>query len=361
MNLNPSFNPQYQQNTTYPTATVPGPPPTAPLAQLSVNENATREYLTSCKWPAGLQQTFINNLQKIPIRFFICDDSGSMNTDDGHRLITSATGHQKFVACSRWAELTAALSFHATIAQAANAPTQFRLLNAASPINIGDGSDSDGSRYRLFMTLLQQSPSGSTPLCAHIRDVITQITAMAPDLRSRGQKACVIIATDGESSDGDVAQALKPLEHLPAWVVIRLCTDEEKIVNYWNNIDNDLELDMDVLDDLEGEAKEIEEVNRWLTYGEPLHRLREFGIPIKEIDLLDEKALTLDQIRLFASLLFGGDVSNYPHPAEEWKEFRAMLTSQAHKVGKTFNPIDKRLHHWIRVRLLPHRGSCIIL
>lgn len=53
------------------------------------------------------------------------------------------------------------------------------------------------------------------------------------------------------------------------------------------------------------------EHNPWLTYGEPLHRLREFGIPIKEIDLLDEAALSLDQIRLFCSLLLVCEDRNF--------------------------------------------------
>ena len=67
-----------------------------------------------------------------------------------------------------------------------------------------------------------------TPLCRHIRDVITSIRAIESKLRSNGQRACVIIATDGESSDGDIAAAMKPLESLPCWVVIRLCTSDDK-------------------------------------------------------------------------------------------------------------------------------------
>ena len=44
-----------------------------------------------------------------------------------------------------------------------------------------------------------------TPLCRHIREVIARIETMESTLRENGQRACVIIATDGESSDGDIA------------------------------------------------------------------------------------------------------------------------------------------------------------
>jgi hypothetical protein len=54
---------------------------------------------------------------------------------------------------------------------------------------------------------------------------------------------------------------------------------------------------MDVIDDLVGEANEIHLKNRYLTYGEPLHRLREFGVTVKEIDLLDEVSLSAEQVR----------------------------------------------------------------
>ena len=60
-----------------------------------------------------------------------------------------------------------------------------------------------------------------------------------------------VIASDGEATDGDIAAALRPLRDLPAWVVVRLCTDDDRVVQYWNEIDEDLELDMDVLDRVE--------------------------------------------------------------------------------------------------------------
>jgi hypothetical protein len=294
----PSFNPTYVQQ------------PSAPDLQAATNistahidEISAREFLSANNWPAGLQTTFLRNLIKVPIRFFICDDSGSMAINDGKKIVSDGR-NSKLVSCTRWNELTAALQFHCSLAHAAGAPSEFRMLNGAAPIVVGDRErDPLGLNMQAMQTVLTGSPSGGTPLCRHIGEVSAQIRAMAPQLRANGQKAVVVIATDGESSDGDVATALRPLKDLPAWVVIRLCTDEESIVKYWNNIDNVLELDMDVLDDLTGEAEEVHEHNPWLTYGEPMHRLREFGIAVKEIDLLDETRLSPDQIRQFASFL----------------------------------------------------------
>ena len=44
-------------------------------------------------------------------------------------------------------------------------------------------------------------------------------------------------------------------------------------------------------------------MNPWLTYGEPLHRLREFGVTAKEFDLIDESKLSIEQMKKLCSVL----------------------------------------------------------
>jgi hypothetical protein len=123
------------------------------------------------------------------------------------------------IKCSRWIELCESLKFHVNFARQACAPTEFRFLNGAPPIRIGYTDAEEANRHATLLALLEGSPAGGTPLCRHIREVTAQIRVAEPQLRAAGQKACVIIATDGESSDGDIAQAMAPLKDLPVWVV----------------------------------------------------------------------------------------------------------------------------------------------
>jgi len=97
--------------------------------------------------------------------------------------------------------------------------------------------------------------------------------------------------------------AVSSLLQLPVLVILRLCTEEQTVVDYWNNIDNQLELDIDVIDDQLGDAKQIVAVNGWMTYGEPMHRLREFGTVLKELDLIDESTLSSDQMRMLCAYM----------------------------------------------------------
>jgi len=196
------------------------------------------------------------------------------------------------------------MDFVANLANAAKAPTEFRLLNnSPSPIYVGFHGDSNSYGLAQAKQVFQSSPDGGTPLCRHVNDVIQQVRALEPQLRANNQKAVVVIATDGESSDGDISAALRPIKDLPVQLIIRLYTNEEKIVNYWNKVEENLELNMDVLDDVRGEAEEIAKHNDWMTYAEPLHTLRVFGVHLKEFDLLDERKLSSDEMRNMCALM----------------------------------------------------------
>jgi len=50
--------------------------------------NGMEEFLQVHGWPVGLMNTLRSSCSLFPIRFFIVDDSGSMMTDDGHRIIS---------------------------------------------------------------------------------------------------------------------------------------------------------------------------------------------------------------------------------------------------------------------------------
>lgn len=93
---NPAYVEAIPVNAYVPEATPIASAPGAPAVQASnvrapINEAGAREFLTANKWPTGLQDTFVANLHRIPMRFFICDDSGSMIASDGHRLMTSGS------------------------------------------------------------------------------------------------------------------------------------------------------------------------------------------------------------------------------------------------------------------------------
>jgi len=159
------------------------------------------------------------------------------------------------------------------------------------------------------------SPQGFTPLRDRIIELQTQIRPISENLRSTGQKAVVVIATDGKPTDENgfstvyvtdlFVQSLRELLELPVWVVIRLCTDDENIVSFYNDLDDNLELSIEVLDDFVAEAMEVYGLNPWLNYGLPLHRMRENGFNERAFDFIDQRVLTKSELRTFCAALFG--------------------------------------------------------
>ena len=133
-----------------------------------VHNETTREYLSRFNWPTGLQDTLIHTVKDIPIRYFIIDNSGSMIINDAQKVVTQPNQRKSFVKCSRWEEIIQLTVFHAGLANASGAVTEFRLLNNVDPVVIGARKDS-GLSYKNFLNFLKRSrTSESTPLCRHI-------------------------------------------------------------------------------------------------------------------------------------------------------------------------------------------------
>jgi len=197
--------------------------------------------------PNGLAQSFLKSTKDFALRYWIIDNSGSMGLVDGSRLVKHH-GREGMVSCTRWEELCASIEWHAKLAIELGAWTSFRLLNqAAGPrvvtvgTTVGSADAASANELGAIQQLIAGSPTGRTPLCAAIDAIVAELRQHEAQLRQRGQKAVVVIASDGEASDGDVAAALRPLTTMPVWVVVRLCTDNDDVVQYWNSIDEDLE------------------------------------------------------------------------------------------------------------------------
>lgn len=313
-----------------------------------VKELDTRRFLTAHHWPQGLQDVVVRGLKRFPLRFVIVDDSGSMLEPDGSMLVKSAAGYN-IVPASRWEELRSALKFHIDLVMNSGTQAEFRFLNAANPVLV---SPENPDSPNIIKALLEDGPGGGTPLCAVIRKVIISLQAHEATLKAAGQRACIIIATDGLSSDGDIIEAMAPLQQLPCWIVVRLCTNEESIVQYWSEIDKKLELEIDVLDDLRGEAQEIRAKNPWFHYGEALHRVREFGIPVKEVDLLDERSLVGTQARVIAHTIYGGNLDSYPHPDADPNGFVAFVRNKQEGIPLIYDAITQTMEPWISPELI---------
>jgi len=122
----------------------------------------------------------------------------------------------------------------------------------------------------------------------------------------------------GEQAQRELANELRRIGNdLPVHLVVRLCTDEDAVVDFYNSIDEEVELQLEVIDDMQSEAKEIyKSHNRWLVYSPLVHKIREGGTFLKLFDLLDERALTPMEICLFCQYLLRRSPDEPPLPSE---------------------------------------------
>jgi Mg-chelatase subunit ChlD len=322
----------------------------------------------------GLSMTLEDVKNVFALRIWIVDNSGSMQKPDGHRIVASPNDPNsiRLVDSSRWDEIVECVEYHARLAGLIEAPTRFRLLNnpgihvGPQQFSIADNSTglNIAQQVNQACSIMRRArPSGCTPLTSHILEIHNEVSKMASSLRQQGQKVAIIIATDGLPTNEhgisgafqnqEFVDALRMLEGLPVWVVIRLCTDDDQVVDFYNDLDGQLELSLEVLDDFCGEAAEVTQENPWLNYALPLHRLREFGYHDRVFDMLDERPLLKSEIRDLALLLFGKEhLDGMPDPSIDWDNFFQDVVRLLKSETYQYNPMTKRVSPWINTARL---------
>lgn len=291
--------------------------------------------------PHGLAGVIAQDDSRIGLRIYLLDNSGSMTSPDGNVMRQVAGGSMQTTPCTRWEEICAFAEDHARYNLMVGTPCEFVLLNSlarqpGAPLVEGrdfvriDRSAASGfaaseslQLQSLTNLLRHNSPRGVTPLSERLEEIMHRAKKEANFLRERGQMVFITIATDGlptsstsgHSNPSDQQQLMEQLRclcrALPVQLVIRLCTDEEKIIEFYNRIDEELEFPLDILDDLASEAKEIAHANKngWFAYSPLLHRVREAGTLCKVLDSIDEKTLNPQEVRYLAELLSGSTES----------------------------------------------------
>lgn len=352
-----------------------------------VDENAVKK-LKQQGFTTGLAHSLSKNNKSFPLRIWVVDNSGSMQTSDGHRIIPSkSTDDVRFAQCTRWAELKDNVGYHTEMAALLQAPTIFRFLNDPG-VDVGDQqfsiaenstSPADIMRDVQNATSIMRRalPGGVTPLIPHILEIQQAIMEMSPDLINNGQRVTVVLATDGLPTDDygvsgklindQFVESLRLLEGLPVWVVVRLCTDDDTVVDFYNDLDEQLELSIEVLDDFMGEAMEVYAKNPWLNYSLPLHRCREMGFYDRLFDLLDERKLTKGELRDFCILLFGdANMDGVVDPEEDWSSFYDSISKLVHLESDQWHPIKRKMSTCLNLNALNRiygesSNSCVLM
>mmetsp|Transcript_8250 Transcript_8250/g.17905 ORF Transcript_8250/g.17905 Transcript_8250/m.17905 type:complete len:468 (+) Transcript_8250:127-1530(+) len=332
-------------------------------------------------YSTGLALALSENARRYDFRFWVVDNSGSMQIGDGHRIVKKE-GKSKAVPCTRWEEIKGTVKYHAQMASTLDCPTIFQLLNdpglrtAPQKFSVCENGQANAQTEvaKSIEIMRKVSPSGVTPLTQHIWDVAEHISGMAAELRRTGKIVAIILATDGLPTDelgyggeeitDEFIGALRSLEGLPVWTVIRLCTDELAVKQFYNSLDKQLEISLEVLDDYMGEAREVYKQNPWITYALPLHRCRELGYHDRLFDLIDERPLTIDEARSFCCLILGVEEAELPDPGEDSSAFLKALKSKLEREQLQWNPMKKKMLPWIIWKALKKSFSnrnCVIM
>lgn len=364
-----SVIPELQTNQALYMGGASAPPSSEATALTRTPSSLIRESLQEVGVPPGMCQMLSHDDSRVGMRIYLLDNSGSMSQFDGHML-----HGQQFMACTRWDEVCAMAREQAAWNTALGSPCEFVLLNSMGRTQ---GVPVEGVDYvsfrdgrcdvrRLEELLQRNGPRGVTPLSDRIVEIRQRMAAKAQTLSKKGQLIHLTIATDGmptssqsgTSTSADttrLGQELRRLvSELPVQLVIRLCTDDDQVVQFYNSLDEEFELPLDVLDDFSGEAAEISKCgNDWFVYTPLIHKIREAGTLCKLFDDIDERKLNAEEAKLMVQLLIQDDKARSELAAVQDKDgFMHIVHGAVAAQQPIYNHVTKRTEPIINVRKL---------
>jgi hypothetical protein len=100
-------------------------------------------------------------------------------------------------------------------------------------------------------------------------------------------------------------------------------------------------------------ALEVYLQNSWLTYGIGFHRVREAGMGSNIMNCLNKRPLSTSELYDWCRSMFVRDngLVTIRHPAKDWSGFITDLKNCLKEEKLVWNPITKKLCHWIDVMI----------
>lgn len=159
----------------------------------------------------GMAEAMTSSKEHHPMRFWLIDNSLSMISLHGKWFLEEETGEVTETSCSRWEELQHTLLYHSELVGTLGVRTVFRFINPpgwgapdAQEFRVPQiGSENIGIDVENARSIIMaNSTTGATPLVARVNELYSRISECREQLIAVGQKAVVVIATDGSPTDG---------------------------------------------------------------------------------------------------------------------------------------------------------------
>ena len=194
---------------TQPVATAPAAEELRVTAMGSSRRASDPHALADLGVPQALIRLACDEAQRVAVRVYLLDNSGSTAAHDGHLLHPLGPRDYRITNATRWQEICQSAETACALGAATGVPCEFHLLNplggwsAGAETGLGQegrdwirttGAAGDGERLLTFLNKCR--PGGVTPVAERVRALAPRFAVSDQDRRA-GVVAFFIVITDG--------------------------------------------------------------------------------------------------------------------------------------------------------------------